>query len=256
MHYNYRPDTVYYIYDFKTGKKSRIGDQYKFVKGYLAPHFRLKNSASPSKRSSYIYTEKIVTNPNDMHRKEEKVYYRSGSSTYVNIRVTYEKVKGCYMDGYGRIINPWDLIDEVIAYKLSTPKKNKKHYSWLYNYREGMRTRQWTKSFSGYRIKSYRTSLIHHSMIDESMLRSDEEIKDICRAYHIRLRQHYSIDWDGDVSKQGFGWKYSYKSNKQYNKFSGSKNSNSIRTMDAYEEEFTSDEIDEMLEEDFLNNIA
>ena len=257
MHYINNMGEVFYIYNFKTGKKTRIGTRHDFIKGYLAPSFCNQNGTSVYDVAAYKYRSNIATNPNDSYRKENVEIFKEGDSFYKKIVITHEKAECCYMDGYGRIVNPLDFIDEVYSYKVSTPKKEKREkYSILFLIREDFRTRQHTKSHSGYKLKTNRTYMLYHSMRDESMIKNDPEIKDYFRLYHIKKGKHNVMDWDEGVSKQGSGWKYQHKSNKQYNKHNHSTDSRSIRTMSAFADEYTDDEIDEMLMEEFLEKSA
>lgn len=271
MHYIYNPGNVYYSYDFKTKKKSRIGDKSRLVRGYVSPDFIQKNNLPKNEPSSYIFKGVVAFNQNDVHCEHKTciIRYRDEFSGEICETIypyrEYRNIGYCYTDGYGRIIDPRDLIDEVVSYKTSTPKKNDKvSYSLFYLRAKRNRERQWTKSYSGYRLKKVKCHLIRRNMIDRDKIAHDEDISEILRDYHISIkirldRSNPIIDDPYEaygVSKQGMGWKYRHKANKQYNKLKSSVDSRSIRTMYAYEEEYSTDDIDEMLEEDFLKNIA
>ena len=271
MHYIYNPGDVYYSYDFKTKKRSRIGEKSEFVKGYVSPRFVHKNNLPIDSPNSYMFNGVVAFNPNDVHceHKIKVIRYRSPISG--NIREErypyreYSNIGYCYTDGYGRIIDPRDLIEDVVAYKAATSKKKDTvRYSWFYIREKRNRERQWTKSYSGYSLKRIKCHLIRRNMIDYDKIAHDEDIDEILRDYHISIKMRLDrsnpvIDDPYEaygISKQGMGWKYKHKANKQYNKLKSSVDSRSIRTMNAYEEDYTDDEIDEMLEEDFLKNIA
>ena len=271
MHYIYNPGNVYYSYSFKTKKKTRIGDKNKFVHGYVSPKFVHISNLPINAPNSYIFNGVVAFNPNDIHceHKTKIIRYRSPFSGKIREERypyrEYSNIGYCYTDGYGRIIDPRDLIEDVVADKTATPMKNStERFSWLYIWSKRKRERQWTKSYSGYRLKRAKYHLIRRNMIDHDKITHDSDIDEILRDYHISIKMRLDrsnpvIDDPYEaygISKQGMGWKYRHKANKQYNKLKSSVDSCSIRTMYAYEEEYSADDIDEMLEEDYLRNIA
>lgn len=116
--------------------------------------------------------------------------------------------------------------------------------------------RQRTKSCSGY---SWRCQFFHNvnqARHLEAMYRSDEEYKAYFSSYNIspNVLDHSNLPeswWDEKSRRTEGNWKSQYKVNHQYNIHSNVKDSMSIRICE-YEEEYSLDDVDFMLEEDFM----
>ena len=166
------------------------------------------------------------------------------------------------MDGLGRILDPRNYLDDVIAYRLSTPAKPVTFY-WLPN-ESWMRWRikrpQYPKSHATYCWRNPKSRSPVKYLREKSRLLSDPDVKEYSQYNIFKRNQRFKEDpyilWDPAVRRVEGNWKSQSKSTRQYNKHTKRGNADSIRVMNAYSFDRSEEEIDEMLEADFIARLS
>lgn len=129
--------------------------------------------------------------------------------------------------------------------------KKEEKLSWYIKWKKHQRT----KSCSGYSWRGQFFHNVNQARHLEAMYKSDEEYREYFNIYHIspnvlnrsNMPEYW---WDEKERRTEGNWKSQYKVNRQYNIHTSEKTSRSIRTYKC-EEEYTMDDVDGMLEEDF-----
>lgn len=111
------------------------------------------------------------------------------------------------------------------------------------------------KSCSGYTWRHQYFHNVTRATRYEAMYRSDEEYKEYFKFYHIsyNILDYKDLPeswWDEKARRTEGCWKSQYKVNRQYNIHSSVKDSMSIRSYE-FEEPYTAEEVDRMLEEEY-----
>ena len=120
----YNPSNRFYRYRFDTGEKKLIGNEVAFVRNVVSQCYNYNENGMSGRLSAYKRTkdwEYIAFHPND--KKREMVRYKNYSGSYsYQWTGTYEPRTFAYMDGYGRMINPYNYLHQLIAME-NNPEK-------------------------------------------------------------------------------------------------------------------------------------
>lgn len=209
------------------------------------------NGYDDSSRWTNTYFEDI--NLGNDYTKTTTISYTKHDDSYTKeyiSDITITQKKYLFFDGLNRTIDVRLFEDDIIKFFVKNHNQSSNHrlftkYKRWYN-------RQGRASHAG--------TWYHHKHLNnrkkirtlDSMFKNDEEFKD----YHFKRLEDtenpYPCWYDDACRRVEGNWKSQYKVNKQHNIHNGGKTDRSIRKNNI--EDFTYDEIDKMLYEDFINN--
>ena len=246
MYNVYNRGNVYFIMNMVTNTYSLIGD-YKELLAYLAGGFEGKHFHRED-GNILNYTNRFFGDINMGNDFSHYVYERYCNNEegieYIVETEEFERKKYLFFDGFDRIIDVRLLEKE--AFKVYLQKRNEKKRYFYRRYRK----RNGRKKHSGNHFKNYLGNKKKVLTIDNIL---DTEYKE----YHFKHLEdsvnRYPDWWDDTYRRVEGNWKSQYKANRQYNIHKNGKNNKSIRKDFSFGE-FSLEEIDEMLLEDFLNN--
>ncbi len=232
----YDKSNVYYIYDVTKNVCSLIGN-FDELLSFLAKNFRrFQGESNVLTNFKNEYFEDI--NMGDDYNHE--IDYSFGF-TYPKWQ-TYPK-RYLFFDGFNRTVDVRDFKEDAFKIFLEESKSKRRYYF-------KRRIRQGRHHHSGNRFKGKMPKRMNVKKLD-SILKSD--YKD----YHFKnledSKNPYPDWWDDTHRRVEENWKSQYKVNKQYGIHKNSKDAKSIRNFK--EVDLNSNEIDDMLFEDFLKNL-
>lgn len=242
MYNVFNKSDVFYLYDFSTNQTQLIGNRENLI-AFIANAYRREGWSENRIENKYF---KEINMGND-------IYYFVKTSTVKNEDDTYDRIeeKCCsyrrymFYDGYDRVVDIRLFEDECRKYYHA--HKNDKRV-----YRFNFRRTQHPKSHAR---NSYKHTFTHNRMCVrklDDMFENDMDYKD----YHFKKLEdpveRYPDWWDDTHRRVEGNWKSQYKVNKQHNIHNKGKSDDTIRKMEF--DEFSDDDIDAMLYEDFLNN--
>lgn len=230
MYNVYNKSNVYFVFQISKNKSYLIGDKEDLIK------FLSKGVNTYGYSDSSRWSNDYVNNQN---MGNDVITYRTFFNGYYFSH--FIKRDFIFYDGLDRIIDVRDFVDEVYIY-YKQHENDKIHYNFHRYYYMGQRSH--AKNLG----KGTFPNGAHQAKIIDSMKEYSE--------YNLKkiedTNNPYPDFWD-DVTRRVEGnWKTQYKTNKQYNIHSSSKDNKSIRK-DFYDEDTF--DIDELLEEDFMNNL-
>lgn len=243
MYNVYDKSDVFYFYDYSKNSTALIGNKNDLIK-FLARGY--ESSYGYVQHLSNKYFDNINMGNDIYHYVKESKIKNEDDDTYQYIYTDYTVVKQfMFFDGFDRIIDVRMFKDEVFKY-YNLHKNDKIRYSFKFH------RKMYPTSHAGFR---YKHTFLHNRIKVrkmDSMFKYDDEYKD----YHFKRIEDTNNpypDWFDDKIRRVEGnWKSQYKVNKQHNIHNKGKSDDSIRKFDF--DDFTQDEIDEMLYEDFLKN--
>ena len=232
----YNKSDVYYVANMINNTCSLIGN-YDELLYLLAKNFkRFQGTANVITNFSNEYFENI--NMGDDYAHIVYPYYSYNIEDY-----TCPK-KYLFFDGLNRTIDIRNLKEEAFKLFLQLPENKIKFY-----FRR--RKRQGRKRHSRNSFKSRMPRKMQVKKLDDIL---EHEYKE----YHFKKLEDSNNpypDWWDDTSRRVEGnWKSQYKTRKQYGIHKNIKNNSTIRKQ--LDDEFSPEEIDEMLFEDFYKNFV
>lgn len=223
MYDTYNKSNIFYVYNHYTNTYSLIGDKEEFI-NYIAKNIKTYNYKDSSRWNISLLEEQnvtmqdTITNPIGYWEHPEYV------------KCLRQKT---FFDGYYRIIDIRNYLDDVIDYF----KQNKTHYKKYY-------PKSWNSRHyhSGYQFK--------HKMPKTFRTRKINSIPEH-KKFVRRRDKEFPNYWDDTNRRISCNWKDQYKCKKQWgHKNHLDKNNNSIKQI----QDVDNFDMDLLLEEDFLNN--
>lgn len=239
MYNVYNKSDVFYLYTFSKNQTHLIGNKEDLIK-FISRAF---STSYWDRTLANKYFDNINMG-NDIYyvKKETKVLNEDETYQYIYEYIVNSK-EYMFFDGYNRIVDVRNFKEECIKY--FNLHKNDRYY---HKYCRKM----YPKSHAQTR---YKHTFAHNKMKIrkmDSMFKCDEEYRD----YHFKKLEDPNNpypDWWDDTSRRVEGnWKSQYKVNKQHNIHNNGKSDKTIRNIGF--DDFSQDEIDEMLYEDFIKN--
>lgn len=219
----------YYLHNWKKGTHTLIGDYAHFI-DHIAWHLLYEVNG--------IYSM-------DMRNVSFNGKDRSPDPYGFEDRYILKAIS--FMDENGHIVNPKNYMQDAINWKISgnsLGKEGKVNY-W----------RQYSCGHSTNYCKG-RFPKGHHAMKRQESAFRDEEYKEYSFKKHMYDHDGYLPYWLDETSRRVQGcWKYQYKVPFQHGIHTYQKDRKTIRKM-AYCETYTADDVDLMLEEDFMNGVV
>lgn len=255
-----QPENMYYKINLQTSKREIIGDEYTMFLREFNDYFVCNKGGNPYAVTSYSTSDKfeeLALNSRDKKRKMVKCKDILGKH-YLVWRGDYEMRTVMYCDNLNRIIDPRNYLDKIVELKTIPSKVDYSKCYWTEpEWARKWKNRQRTKSCSGC---TWRRQYFHNmtqARKMEAMLKNDPEYRAYCKEYHLsaNVLDHTDIPhswWDEKGRRTEGNWKSQSRADRQYNSHKRAKDSKTIRRYRFYEE-FSNEEIELMLEEDFLN---
>lgn len=237
---------TFYLYNFETNEHSLIATSLIELFSFISKGFSTNGQKDPSRWSNKYFDE--LNLGNDLsHLVEYESFSVEGRTFYSVKSDKYFDKKYLFYDGNDRIINITIYTDEVIKYyKQHQFDKHYFHFFNKYKKRQGRKRHRRTayphiSKFGVHQAKKY-----------DSIVSADPEMA----YYHIKKIEtgdnQYPRWFDDSIRVVEGNWKSQYKVKSQHNIHNGGKTNKSIRKY--YEDDFTQDDIDDMLYNDFINN--
>lgn len=247
MYNVYNKNDVYYLYTCSTNSSRLIGNKKDLIKflsnaiddnmGYYKYPSNWSNKYYDNQNLSKDYTHYVITGYKNLDNGHFIEYIKEDY---------FSEKEYIFYDGEYRYIDVRIFEDEVNKFHLEEMKKKPRKY--YYSWRNKRYQYQGRKYHSGNRSKHSPFKGRHQAYVIDSMF--DSEYKE----YHFKKIEDsnnpYPYFWDDKSRRVEANWKSQYKVNRQYNIHNNGKNNKTIRKQ--FLEEFSNDEIDLMLEEDFL----
>lgn len=240
MYAVYNPtNNIFFVKNILTGETHKIGNKYQFL---CKIAYRFSYKGDMRYEGNWILdNSQLAFNENDLQCEEE-----FNRELYIK-EYKYTQRKYVYVDGLDRILNPRDFLKDIMHYYMLYGHP----FYWPNEYKSNRSNREYQgrKSHTGYSWRGKNRSNLKWKKQQNDMLKKDLGT----REYHFKRvgdGKEFELSWDFDRPYSG-NWKAQYKCNKQYNIHTSVKNTASIRR--RYDDEFLKDEIDYMLEMDFLS---
>ena len=250
MYNVYDKSNVYFLYRYSKNSHSLIGDRNALIK-MLANAFRstfyfddVKDYNDCSRWSNCFFDD--VNMGSDITCVTHFNYVRDENEILHEVvtKDVYNK-EYLFYDGMNRIVDVREFKLEAFHYFVNHRNDKRPYRYYRYN-----RYKQWKYGHCG-------TYYHHQAPKNRKCVRKldamfDSEYKEY-HFKHLEDSNNPYPDWWDDAARRVEGnWKSQYKVNRQYNIHKNAKNNKSIRK--DFFEDFSLEEIDDMLFEDFKNN--
>ena len=242
MYNVFNKSDVFYLYDFSTKQVQLIGNKKNLI-AFIAKAYRC-NGWSENRLENKYFEE--VNMGNDIYHFTKTTTIKNDDDTYQYIEEKcYNYRRYMFYDGYDRIVDIRLFEDECKKY-YHAHKNDRKIYR--FNFKHTQHPKSHARNF-------YKHTFTHNRMCVrklDDMFEHDVDYKD----YHFKKLEDpidgYPDWWDDTNRRVEGNWKSQYKANKQHNIHNKGKTDETIRKIVF--DDYSEDEIEQMLYEDFLSN--
>ena len=246
MYNVYNKSDVYYVFNRQRNVYVLIGN-YRELLVYLSKGFKSKLCYKENYNIAY-YNNCFFDDINMGNDYSHYIYKRYEENeegfSYIVKTEYFDEKSYLFIDGFDRIIDVRLFRDEAFKVYLQRINEKKRYYYRRY------------KKHNGRKRHSHNT-FRNHIGNKKRVLTIDNIFDTEYKEYHFKHLEDfvnpYPDWWDDTYRRVEGNWKSQYKVNRQYNIHNKGKNNKSIRKDFSFEE-FSLEEIDEMLLEDFLDN--